>query len=125
MYASDNIIWRRKCKKKDEDMTISGNDVEEWLGGLSDDQLEERRKAALHRKARAEQTLARLGADERKRDTRRKIVIGGVVVALARRDQSFAAGLLNVLDRELLAPRDRLLVGLPTRDARTDEGDQS
>lgn len=103
-------------------MPILGSDVEEWLGGLSNDQIDERRKIALQRKARAEQALNRLGADGRKRDTRRKILIGGVVVALARRDPSFAKGLREMLDRELAAPRDRSLVGLPSRNEQSEEG---
>lgn len=102
-------------------MTISGGNVDEWLGGLHGSELDERRKAALQRKAPAEQALARLGADGRKRDTRRKIVIGGVVVALARRDPSFARGLREMLDRELSAPRDRSLVGLPSRNEQSGE----
>ena len=93
-------------------MTISGDDVPGWLHSLSDGDLSERRKAAERRKAKAEQALARLGVNQRKVDTRRKIVLGGAIIAAARRDSSFAARLRSLLEAELQHDRDRRLFGL-------------
>ncbi len=97
-------------------MTISGDDVSGWLDSLTDSDLSERRRAAEQRRARAEQTLARLSADSRKIDVRRKIVVGAAVIAVARRDADFARRLRDLLDGELAAARDRTLVGLPTKE---------
>lgn len=94
-------------------MTISGADVSGWLDSLTDGDLSQRRRAAEQRRARAEQTLARLSADSRKIDTRRKIVIGGALMAAARRDQEIRALLYRLLNAEITPPRDRALLGLP------------
>jgi hypothetical protein len=96
-------------------MTISGDDLSVWLDSLTDSDLSERRRAAERRRARAEQTLARLGVDQRKRDTRLKIVVGAAVMSVARRDPDFARRLRDLLDCELSALRDRVLVGLQPR----------
>jgi hypothetical protein len=96
-------------------MTISGADVSGWLDSLTDGDLSERRRAAEQRRARAEQTLARLSADSRRIDARRKIVVGGALIAAARRDQEIRAILYRLLNTEIVAPRDRALLGLPPR----------
>lgn len=93
-------------------MAISGDDVSGWLDSLTDFDLSERRRAAEQRKAKAEQTLARLDADQRKVDTRRKIVLGGIIIAAARRDTSFAALIRSLVEAELQQDRDRRLFGL-------------
>ena len=93
-------------------MAISGDDVSGWLDSLTDFDLSERRRAAEQRKARAEQTLARLSADARKIDMRRKIVVGAAAIAVARRDADFARRLRAVLDAAVTAPRDRATLGL-------------
>lgn len=93
-------------------MTISGDDLSVWLDCLTDSDLSERRRAAEQRRARAEQMLARLGVDQRKRDTRRKILLGSAVIAAARRDSSFAARIRSLLEAELQQDRDRGLFGL-------------
>ena len=66
--------------------------------------------------ARQEQNrnlLARLKARkaqaERKADTRRKILVGAVVLTKARQDPQFAAQLIQWLNEGLKAPRDRAL----------------
>ncbi|NYZ13285.1 hypothetical protein HL658_12045 [Azospirillum sp. RWY-5-1] len=98
-------------------MTISDSGIAGWLDSLTDGDLADRRRAAEQRRARAEQTLARLSADSRKIDTRRKIVLGGALMAAARRDQEIRAVLYRVLNAEIVAPRDRALLGLPPRAA--------
>ncbi len=96
-----------------EGMTISGNDMANWLDGLSDDELSVRRRIAEQRRARAEQALARLNADARKTDTRRKIVVGGAVMLAARRDDRFRGLLFDTLNAVVVTPRDRAILGLP------------
>ena len=53
---------------------------------------------------------------ERKRDTRRKILIGAAVMARLKRGEWQQAQLVELLDRELKANRDRELFGLSLRD---------
>lgn len=96
-----------------DEMTISGNDVANWLDGLSDDELSARRRIAEQRRARAEQALARLNADARKTDTRRKIVVGGAVMSAARKDDRFRGLLFEALNAVIVTPRDRAILGLP------------
>lgn len=97
-------------------MTIA-DEFAGWLDSLSDIDIQERRQAALKRKARAEIALNRLGADARKIETRRKIVVGAAVMALARREPDFARQLRFILDSELTASRDRIVVGLDPKEA--------
>lgn len=94
-------------------MTISENNLTNWLDGLPDDELSARRRAAEQRRARAEQALARLNTDARKIDIRRKIVVGGAVMMIARRDDRFRRLLFEALNGAVTAPRDRALLGLP------------
>lgn len=93
-------------------MTISELGISDWLDSLTDGALAERRMAAERRLAKSQQVLARLSADKRKIDTRRKIVLGGAVMAAARRDAGFRALLRRILDDALTVPRDRALLGL-------------
>lgn len=86
-------------------------DVAGWLDSLGDTELEERKRAALERKAKAERALARINATDRKIDTRRKIVLGAAVIAAARRDSSFAVRVRALLEAEL-RDRERRLFGL-------------
>lgn len=54
---------------------------------------------------------------ERKNDTRRKILIGGAIIAAMKRG-TFSDEQLNViLNRELVADRDRAMFDLPARPA--------
>lgn len=102
-------------------MTISEPiSVGDWLAGLSGDDLSARRAAAEQRLARSQQALARLNVDQRKIDTRRKIILGGAVIAAARRDSDFRARLRDVLDATVTVPRDRALLGLPPVPATTE-----
>lgn len=92
-------------------------EIGEWLDSLRDSEIEARRKSAEQRKAKAEQALARLGSDQRKADTRKKILIGAAALSAARRDVDFAARLLAVLADNVSSSRDRALLGLPVREA--------
>ncbi|HYG88177.1 MAG TPA: hypothetical protein VD978_18175 [Azospirillum sp.] len=93
-------------------MTISEDEVSGWLASLDGGDLSKRRRAAEQRLARAQQLLSRLGGDQRRADTRRKILVGGSVLAVARRDPDFARLLRTVLDAAVTAPRDRATLGL-------------
>lgn len=70
-----------------------------------------RRKLLLRRKERIEKQLAAMDArtrtNDRKRDTRRKIIVGAAVLAHAKRDPAFAARLHDVLKRAVARPADR------------------
>lgn len=103
-------------------MTISAETVSNWLDSLSDGDLAERRRAAEKRRARAEQTLVRLNSDARKLDVRRKIVLGGAVIAAARRDADFRGRLRSILDAAVILPRDRAVLGLGPLDTAPDAG---
>ncbi|WP_448190000.1 hypothetical protein [Azospirillum sp. sgz301742] len=93
-------------------MTISEDEVADWLASLDDGDLSERKRLAEARRVRAEQALARLGQDQRKIDTRRKIVVGSSVLAAARRDPESSKFLYRVLNAAVTMPRDRALLGL-------------
>lgn len=66
-------------------------------------------------KARVERLEALWSIDKRKRETRGKIIIGGALLAeiiegLAAGDRTLLSALLDILDRRVDAPRDRLTV---------------
>lgn len=52
---------------------------------------------------------------ERKNDTRRKILIGGAIIAAIKRGTFSDEQLTVILNRELVADRDRALFDLPAR----------
>lgn len=64
-------------------------------------------------KAQIQALKARDSEEERKRDTRRKILIGGVVLSKVKRGEWGKEKLQALLDNELKANRDRELFGLP------------
>ena len=73
------------------------------------------RIAAL--KAKQDQLAARLKPleakaklEDRKRDTRRKIIVGGTVLAAMEKDQAFAAGVAALLARWVERPNDRAVI---------------
>ena len=75
---------------------------------------------------RVEQQLARNGLAEsreqfhsRKQDTRRKIIIGGAVLAEAKTNPEFATELYTLLSRRLTDPRDWTLIVTPGSKAET------
>jgi hypothetical protein len=71
----------------------------------------ERIAELAERKKQIEAKLAGLAArerqEERKRDTRRKVVVGAAVLAHAERDAEFSAKLRAVLAMAVLRPADR------------------
>lgn len=77
------------------------------------DQINELETQLQQKKNRLEQLKRREAQEARKQDTRRKILTGAVVLKAAEHDAEFAALLRARLDRGLIAPRDRVLFGLP------------
>lgn len=78
--------------------------------------LEERLKAVRQAQARAERQLARSNAQRvtqaRKKDTRRKIIAGAMILAHADRNPQFKEKLWAFLDNLLDEERDRELFDL-------------
>lgn len=70
-------------------------------------QLEERKKQL---EAKLASLNARERAGERKRETRRKIIVGGAVLAQAQHDPAFAALLREVLDKTVQRPTERAAI---------------
>lgn len=64
-------------------------------------------------KAQIQAIKARDSEEERKRDTRRKILIGGVVLSKVKRGEWSQEKLKTLLENELKADRDRELFGFP------------
>jgi hypothetical protein len=83
-----------------------------------DDQLAELTKRQEQLEARRLSLLAVKKSEDRKQDTRRKIIVGAAVLAHAELDPQFAALLQVVLDRAVLRPIDRDLIAslLPADD---------
>lgn len=53
---------------------------------------------------------------DRKLDTRRKILIGGVIMAMVKRGDYPQDKLMAMLDREVHAAKDRVLFDLPAKE---------
>jgi hypothetical protein len=67
-------------------------------------------------KAQIQAIKQRDSAEERKKDTRRKILIGGAVLAKIKRKEWNDKQLHDLLDSELKADRDRELFDLPLKE---------
>jgi hypothetical protein len=78
----------------------------------------QQRRARLELQIARESTRVRTTAN--KRDTRRKILIGAVVISHGRENPAWWHEIEALLDRDLHRPFDRALFGLPPRD-RDDE----
>ena len=74
-----------------------------------DRQIQELEEKLRQERAQLDRLKARKVQESRKADTRRKILVGAVVVARAKHDPEFYARLLTWLDEGLTAPRDRAL----------------
>ena len=70
--------------------------------------------------ASIKQQQNKLRADERKSDTRRKVLAGATVLEWARRDSEFSSRLMTELRRFLVRDADRELFGLPPLPHRKD-----
>lgn len=73
------------------------------------EKLEELRRKESQIKAQIQQLKQRDQAEERRKDTRRKILIGGAVLAKIKRGEWNYQQLVSLLDSELKSDRDRAL----------------
>jgi hypothetical protein len=62
-------------------------------------------------RAKLAQLNARISARERKLDTQRKIIIGGMVLAEARDNPAFAAQIARLIRERVTRPQDRNALG--------------
>lgn len=70
----------------------------------------QKRAAAIDAELKREK--ARLRETERKRDTRRKIIVGGLVLQHADLDPAFHAQLWNLIEKHVTRDADRETLGL-------------
>lgn len=71
----------------------------------------EKREAQI--KARIQQVKAKERAEKRKRETRQKVIIGGMVKAHCERDPAFKAEIDRLLNEHVTRDYDRTALGLP------------
>lgn len=83
------------------------------MASNSQEKLERLLKQQEQLKARIALLQAREKQEERKKDTRRKILLGGIILAKVKRGEWPQAKLVELLDRELKEERDRALFDLP------------
>ena len=81
----------------------------------ADDKLKklELKRASLE--AEIKRLRAAASATERKRDTRRKLLVGAVVLGAVDRGETPRAPLMAMLDKHLVRPHDRALFDLPPK----------
>jgi len=72
-------------------------------------------------KAQIQSLKQRENEAERKKETRRKILIGGAILAKVKRGDWHPQQLRDLLDAELQADRDRDLFELPRKPVKTEE----
>lgn len=65
--------------------------------------------------ARIDAVKARTKERARKEDTRRKVLVGAVILAEADQSEAAKQRLLTLLDKHLVRPVDRAVFGLPPR----------
>lgn len=96
----NTLIINGNCYDKMNDWTQNSPRIEKL----------EQREAALERQLQI--TRSKIKTEERKKDTRRKILIGAMVLAKAQQSPMEWNDLVRELDRYLSAARDRQLFGL-------------
>lgn len=83
------------------------------MASRGSEKLERLLKQQEQLKAQIALLQAREKEEERKKDTRRKILLGGIILAKVKRGEWPQAKLVELLDRELKEERDRVLFDLP------------
>ena len=83
-----------------------------------EDKLTALREKESQLKAQLRDAQAREKAQDRKNDTRRKILMGALCKKMISEDpqSSFSLTLLRLIDEHITAPKDRALFGLPSLD---------
>jgi hypothetical protein len=92
-------------------MTNTSKPVAENVAALLSE-LGEHRQRVEQALAREDREEARDAHSARRQDTRRKIILGGAVMAEAKTDPEFAKVVTSILKRRVIDPRDRLLLAL-------------
>lgn len=82
---------------------------------MTTDKLEQLLKKQAQLKAQIQKEKNKEKEKERKEDTRRKIIVGGTIIALAKKDREYKSWLLNQLNESLTRESDRELFKLPPR----------
>jgi hypothetical protein len=77
-----------------------------------DDKLKKLEERQSQLKAQIQKLRAKESTEDRKRDTRRKIVLGAVLLEMVKSGEWSDEKLRNLLDRKLTRPRDRELFSL-------------
>lgn len=85
------------------------------------EKLAELQKKEAQIKAQIQLLKARDSNSERKNDARRKILIGGAVLARVKRGDWTRKQLIGLLDTELKLDRDRVLFDLPLKEIKSEE----
>lgn len=85
------------------------------------DKLAELLEKETQIKAQIQALKARETEQERKKDARRKILIGGAVLAKVKRGEWHQNQLHDLLNSELKADRDRVLFDLPAIGGKSDD----
>lgn len=75
-------------------------------------QLHDLEEKEAQLKARKQDLKARVRQEQRKQDTRRKVIVGAVVMEHANHDPQFADLLEHVLSKAVVRDADRELLGL-------------
>ena len=75
-------------------------------------ELDDHRRRVAQALARETRSDTRDAYSARRSDTRRKIIMGGAVMAEAKTDPDFAKIVTSILQRRVVDPRDRLLLAL-------------
>jgi hypothetical protein len=75
-------------------------------------ELDDHRRRVAQALARDTRADTRDAYSARRSDTRRKIIMGGAVMAEAKTDPDFAKIVTSILQRRVVDPRDRLLLAL-------------
>ena len=83
-----------------------------------EEKIEELEKKQAQLKAKLSREKAALRTQQRKEDTRRKIVVGAIVLEHASKDERFADYLELLLNKAVTREADRKLLGLPEKQGR-------
>ena len=84
-----------------------------------EEQARKQREREARRRAEQERRTARERVAERKRDTRRKILLGALLLDRIARGEEKETAVKAELGRFLERPQERALFGLPPRPAKT------
>lgn len=88
---------------------------------MSSDRLTRLREKKAQIDAQLKQLEAREREQERRNDTRRKIIVGALALEHAEKDEAFGAELYRLIARYVDRPQDRALFGLAPKEGEPQE----